>query len=215
MKKGIQNKKQIKVDLTDNKKKKEAEFESYYDKIMTLDEKLKRITIVSNMLKEKYKDYNETSDFVNFLHAVEEVFAYAEKEQWSVEKTQKEMIESEIYIISRTTGIDEELFRTIRREFKKVSGDIEKIQSTAQVLIQKYDGDAECPVCVDFIRYVRDSLLIFSRTISGDPTVDETFEAKDQIIQLRMKEMSMDNKPPLLVLQNIYTDFKKALREEK
>jgi hypothetical protein len=182
---------------------------------MTLDEKLKRITLVSNMLKEKYKDYNETSDFVNFLHAVEEVFAYAEKEKWSVEKTQKEMIESEIYIISRTTGIDEEIFRTIRREFKKASGDIEKIQSTAQVLIQKYDGDTKCSVCVDFIRYVRDSLLIFARTISGDPTVDETFEAKDQIIQLRMKEMSMDNNPPLLVLQNIYTDFMKALREEK
>ena len=115
------------------------------------------------------------------MHAVEEVFAYAEKEKWSVEKTQKEMIESEIYIISRTTGIDEELIRTIRREFKEANGDIEKIQNIAQVLIQKYDGNAECPVCVDFIRYIRDSLLIFSRTISGDPTVDETFEAKDQI----------------------------------
>jgi CII-binding regulator of phage lambda lysogenization HflD len=214
MQNGIQNKKQPKIDITDNAQK-AKEFESYYDKIMTLDEKLERITLVSNMLKEKYKDYDETSDFVNFLHAVEEVFAYADKEKWSVEKTQREMIESEIYIISRTTGIDEEIFRTIRREFKKVSGDMEKIQSTAQALIQKYDGDTECPVCVDFIRYVKDSLLIFARTVSGDPTVDETFEAKNQIIQSRMKEMAADNKPPMEVLQNIYDDFVKALREEK
>jgi hypothetical protein len=195
------------------KKQKEAQFDSYYDTIMTLDEQLERITLVSNMLKKKYEEYAETGDFVNFLHAVEEVFAYAKKENWSVEKTQKEMIESEIYIISRTTGIDEEIFRKIRREFKQADNDIKKIQDIANNLSKKYDNNDDCPVCVDFIRYVKDSLLIFSRAISGDTAFDELDEAKEGIIKMRMEEMARDGAPPMEVLQQIYDDFVTELRK--
>lgn len=206
MQAGTQNKKQPNVDAPSAKQKRDN-FDSYYNKMMSLQEQLKRINIVSDVLKKKYEEYDETSDFVNFLHAIEEVFAYAQKEKWSVEKTQNEMIESEIYIISRTTGIDEDVFRVIHNEFAQATNDIEKIQSIANTLMQKYDGDEECPVCKDFIAYIRDSLLVFSQTISGNTDFDEISEAKEKIIQLRMERMSVDGEPPMEVLQRIYDDF--------
>ena len=91
MQTGMKNKKQPNVDATSAKQKQEN-FDSYYNKMMSLQEQLERINIVSDVLKKKYEEYDETSDFVNFLHAIEEVFAYAQKEKWSVEKTQNEIL---------------------------------------------------------------------------------------------------------------------------
>lgn len=214
MQTGIKNKKQPNV-YAPSAKQKQENFDSYYNKMMSLEEQLKRINIVSAVLKKKYEEYDETSDFVNFLHAIEEVFVYAQKEKWSVEKTQNEMIESEIYIISRTTGIDEDVFRVIHNEFLQANDDIEKIQSIANTLMKKYDSDEECPVCKDFIAYIRDSLLVFSQTISGNTNFDEIGEAKERIIQLRMERMSVDNEPPMEMLQKIYDDFVVELHKSK
>jgi hypothetical protein len=201
------------VPMTDERKEKEENFDQYYQKVISMNDHLERIKIVSERLERKYADYRETKEFVGFLRSIEEVFAHAEKEKWSVEKTQDEMIKSEIYLLSQISGVDEAVFQSIYQEFTNASGDVARIQTIAKDLMDRYadENTAYAKECVDFIMFVRDSLLVFSHTISGDESFDEISEAKTQIIRLRMESMAADNNPPLPVLQKIYEEFMEEL----
>jgi hypothetical protein len=196
-----------------NKDQREETFDAHYKKLISAQERLERVNIVTETLKKRYEDYQETREFVDFLKSIEEVFAHAEKELWSVERTQDELIKSEIYLLSRQTGVEEDIFAKIYDEFKDASHNVEKIQDIANRLMEKYatEDEAHAKECHDFIMYVRDSLLVFAHAISGKEAFDEITEAKEQIIHLRMESMAADNKPPLNILQNIYSEFKQAL----
>lgn len=201
-------------DDTKSKEKREKSFDEYYKKIISTQEHLERISIVMEKLKKRYEDYEETLVFVEFLGSVEEVFANAEKEKWSVEKTQDEMIKSEIYLLSKMSGVDEDVFVKIYSEFQSASNNVEKIQEIANMLMKKYTEDVSyAKECRDFIMYVRDSLLVFSQALSGNEAFDEIGEVKAQIIRLRMEAMAADNKPPLNVLQKIYKEFVEELQK--
>ncbi len=190
-------------------------FEKYYrEKIIATQEKLERISVVTELLKKRYEGYEETEAFIDYLRSVEEVFTHAEKEQWSVEKTQDELIKSEIYLMAQTTGIDEAVFQDIYMEFRSSSNEVARIQNIANEMIAKYADGEHGEECRDFIMYVRDSLLVFAHTIDGDERFDEISEVKEQIIKLRMERMAADNQPPLTLLQKIYDEFVKALQAE-
>jgi hypothetical protein len=196
-------------DATGNSKEhREEDFDAYYKKIVSMQDHLERIQIVAQKLETKYSDYEETKDFVHFLCVTEEVFAHAEEEKWSVEKTEEEMIKSEIYLLSKMSGVGEEVFQAIYSEFTQVSQDVEKIQGIAKRLLERYPSE-ESPdrECREFIVYVRDALLVFAHTLHGEKAFDEITEAKTQIIRLRMESMAADNKPPLNILQGIYKEF--------
>jgi len=197
--------------------KREKTFDEYYnERFVETNDKIKRIDIVYEQLKHKYADYEATQTFMEYLCSVEKVFAQAEKENWSIEKTEDEMIKGEIYIMAQTTGIDESIFEKIYISFQQANHDVAKIQETANLLIEKYSNIEdcfECEDCKEFIAYVRESLLVFSKTFTGDKNFDEISEVKSQLIQVRMKSMAIDGKPPLEILQDIYNDFMSALKE--
>ena len=198
------------------KEQREESFDEHYKKLISSQDRLERVTIVTDMLKKRYEDYEETKEFVDFLRSIEEVFAHAEKEVWSVERTQEELIKSEIYLLSQQTGVEEDVFEGIYAEFKDASQNVQKVQDIASSLIDKYSEEEQAhqKECRDFIVYVRDSLLVFARALSGDKAFDEISEAKEQIIKLRMETMALDNKPPLNILQKIYKEFLEELGKE-
>ena len=200
-----------------NVEQREKTFDEYYnERFVETGDKMKRIDIVYEQLKHKYADYEATQSFMEYLRSVEKVFAQAEKEKWSVEKTEDEMINGEIYIMSQMTGIDEGIFRKIYESFQQASHDVEKIQIIASELLEKYSNIEdcfECEDCKEFIAYVRESLFVFAKTFTGDENFDEIGEVKEQLIAVQMKTMAIDGKPPLEILQDIYSDFMTALKE--
>ncbi len=196
--------------------RKEKSFDEYYNETIVTNEKMKIVDIAYEKIKHKYEGYDQTEAFIEYLRSVEKVFAQAETDKWSVEKTQDEMIRGEIYIISQTTGIDEEIFNKIYEEFQEVSGDVEKIHDVANKLIEKYSNIKDCFECEDcrnFIVYVKEALFVFSKTMDGDENFDELSEVKMQLIRIQMKQMAIDDRPPIEILQDIYDDFVGALKK--
>lgn len=200
-------------DMSGNEQREES-FDAYYKKVINMQDRLERINVVAQTLEKKYQDYRETREFVYFLRNVEEIFAHAAEEKWSVERTEDEMIKSEIYLLSKMSGIEEGVFLSIYEEFTRVSHDVEKIQIVAKELMDRYPGD-ESPnrECREFIAYARDALLVFAHTLQGDREFDEVTEAKMQIIRVRMESMASDDVPPLQLLQQIYDEFMQEIRK--
>ncbi len=199
-----------------NQRERKDTFEEHYEKLIRNRNKIERVDIVFEQLKQKYEDYDAIEAFIEYLRSIEKIFAQAEGGKWSIEKTEDEMIKGEIYLISQSTKIDEEIFNTIYEEFKSASHDVEKIQEIANKLIEKYSNIEdcfECDDCKEFIVFVRESLFVFSKTFQGNVDFDELGEVKTQLIRRQMNSMAIDGKPPLEVLQDIYNDFTNALKE--
>ncbi len=197
--------------------KKEKTFDEYYRKnILATKNSLERINIVCERLKKKYEDYEETKEFIEYIKSVEEIFMSAKKESWSIEKTEDELIKGEIYLLSQSTGIKEEIFVSIYEEFAQTSHNVAKIQEIASALIEKYSNIEdcfECEGCREFIRYVKDALLVFSKSLEGNEAFDEISEVKMEFIKLQMQRMSEDDKPPFEILQEIYEEFVNGLKK--
>ncbi len=104
-----------------NREKREKTFDEHYRNLMASRSRLERLHIVTDLLEKKYDRYHETKEFIAFLSSVEQVFVHAEKETWSVERTQDELIKSEIYMLSQSSGVDEQVFLQIYEEFKSAS----------------------------------------------------------------------------------------------
>lgn len=206
-----------KIDKKNSKERRESTFDEYYkEKILATKNDVERVNIVCDKLKSKYEDYEETKEFIDYLKSIESVFMSAEKESWSVEKTEDEMIKGQIYLMSQATGIDEEIFVSIYEEFSQTSHNVEKIQAIASVLIEKYSDVKdcfECEGCIEFIKYVKDALLVFSRSLEGNEAFDEISEVKMEFIKLQMQKMSEDDRPPFEILQDIYEDFVDGLKK--
>jgi len=201
-----------------SREKREKTFDEYYkEKILATESAIERVNIVCEKLKSKYEDYEETKKFIDYLRSLESVFMSAEKEKWSVEKTQDEMIKGEIYLMSQATGIDEEIFISIYEEFAQTSHDVAKIQEIAKVLIEKYtdvEDCYECDDCINFILYVKDALMVFSKSLDGNKDFDELGEVKVEFIKMQMQKMSQDDKPPFEILQEIYNEFVQELKND-
>lgn len=197
--------------------KKEKTFdEAYKEQFSEMKDGMEGINIVCEKLKLKYEDYEYTEIFIEYLRSVETVFMHAEQGNWSVERTQDEMIKGEIYIIAQDTGIDEEIFLNIYEEFRLVKNDVDKIDEIAKRLMDKYSNIEDCLECEDckqFIEYVKESLLLFSKTFSGDEGFDEVSEVKEEAIFIKMKMIARDGKPPIEVLKEIYDEFLNKLKK--
>ena len=195
----------------------EKTFDEYFrQRMMSAKNSLERINIVCEKLKRKYEHYEETKEFIDYLKSVESVFINAENGSWSIEKTQDELIKAEIYLMSQSTGIDEDIFKSIYDEFVATNKDIAKIQEIADKLIEKYSNIEDCFECEDckkFIIYVKDALLVFAKSLSGDEQFDELVEVKEEVIKMQMQRMAEDDRPPLQILQEIYIDFITQLKK--
>ncbi len=206
-----------KANKSNSKEKREKTFDEYYrEKILATESAVERINIVCEKLKHKYEEYEETEEFIEYLKSIESVFVTAKKESWSVEKTEDELIRGEIYLMSQSTGIDEEIFVSIYDEFSQTSHDVEKIQKIADTLVERYsdiEDCFECEGCIEFIKYVKDALLVFAKSLEGNEAFDEIGEVKMEFIKLQMQKLSEDDRPPFEVLQEIYEEFVTELKK--
>lgn len=203
-----------KTDTTNQKKRKRTflggggsypqnNFDAQYRKMLNVQERVERIEVVASKLKDRYRQYADTASFVEYLRATDEIFARAESEHWTIEKTEHEMIQGEMYLMSLQSGIDEDVFHNIYEEFRAMNTTARRIQVVAKRLIEKYaveyDGAAR-----KFITYIKDYLLIFSQALEGEISLDET---KEQVIRARMRVLGEHRTPPEHVLERIYKEF--------
>ncbi len=182
-------------------------FSSVYNKEKTLQLELEKIEITSIKLKEKYKDYEELVDFIDFLRASESIFMMSKAQSWNGEKLKEELIKNELHVASMNAGVNEEVFNSIYNDFKTLSGNIGKIYDTVEELLKKY---ADNQACREFILYLRDISVVF---IEAEKEVMGIDEAKDRLFMMRMKSLSSEGKTEIKVFENIYVEFKKRLKK--
>lgn len=172
-------------------------------------ERVERIELVASKLKDRYKKIPEAELFVEYLRATDQIFARAESERWSIERTEREMIEGEIYLMSLHTGFEEDVFTQVYDEFMSMNQGAQRVQVVAKKLQDKYRGKYDEKV-VDFISYMRDYLLIFTQSMETNLSLDAT---KEEIIHARMQVVSASGTPPIHLLETVYSEFVLRLSE--
>ncbi len=194
--------KQLKEKMNNDSNKK-------YVSVLNIQERIERTEVIASKLKDKYSSYENTCLFVDYLRATYEIFARAESEKWSAEKTKKEMIEGEIYLMSLQSGIDERIFKGIYNEFQDMNDSAERIQIIAKKLIEKYK-DRYGDFVEEFITYIKDYLLIFSKSWQGEESLANV---REKIVRARIKVLTDTCNSKSRILENIYEEFLLLLKK--
>jgi hypothetical protein len=181
-------------------------FPNEIDKERKIHNEVEKIEIVSMKLKEEYKDYQDLVDFIDYLRASEELFITSRIEQWTGEKLRTELIKNELRLASFNTGINEKVFSMLCEDFKTLAVSVSKLYDATDELLKKY---ADHPECKEFILYLRDISIVFVEVEKEGISFDE---AKDRLFNIRMKVISVGGNPEMGILENIYREFKKTIR---
>jgi hypothetical protein len=178
-----------------------------YHKKLSVQEQMERTRLVREELMEKYSNYEQTKKFISFIASTENLYSQAESEHWDTDTLEKKMIESEIYLMSVESGIDEDIFRAIYDDFRATEVSVQHIQIIAKELIEKYEA---CGVpCIEFINYLRDFILIFSHAHDDHSyTLDEQ---RADLVRARMRAIADQGAPDITVLEEIYAEFSRQL----
>lgn len=182
-------------------------FGDVYEKEKTFNKEIEKVEIASMKLKEKYKDYQELVEFIDYLRASEELFIASKSEKWTGEKLKEELIKNELHVAPFHAGIDEKVFDAICGDFKSLSAGIGKIYEVTDKLLEKY---AECGECKDLILFIRNISVIFIEVEEKNISFDE---AKDRLFMAKIKALSTGGKSELNVLEKIYAEFKEELNK--
>lgn len=170
------------------------------------EDELEKIDIITLKLKEKYGEYSDFDLFIDYLSSMERIFIMTKMGSWGADDVKKAFIDAESYLISLDSGIDEEIFESIKGDFESAYKTLDSIRSVANKLIEQYT-DSES--CVDFIKYMRDTLILLS-DISNINIDDD----KDKVLRARMLLISnYDGKTDLVKLEEVYNDFKDKIKE--
>jgi hypothetical protein len=183
----------------------ERGFEKTYFHEQQLREEMEKIKYAALRLKEKYKNYEELSSFVDYLRATEEIFGRAKIENWNSDRLKKELIESEINLMSVNSNVDHSVFYGIYSDFQSTHLAIHDVYAVAQNLLAKYANCADCLVLID---YIRDTYILFSDEGKGLEFI------KNNFLSAKMKKLSADGEPPMWRLEEVYEDFKDMLTKK-
>jgi len=171
---------------------------------INLEEELENITRAAVKLKEKYGEYNDIKVFIDYLAGTERIFLSMKAGGWKTDKVKEVFIDKESYWMSLDLAIDENVFKMIKDDFQSAYQTIDLISSIAAKLIKEH---ANCPACVDFIRYMRDSLNLLSDALNLNIGKKE-----DEIIRSKMSLICKYNdKMNLGELEGIYSEFRSLL----
>jgi len=162
---------------------------------------IENVRLVAAELRDKYKAYEEMRAFVNYIESVEEVFTRVSDGVWSPQEMEKDLVYSEIYRLSVSSGIDENVFNTIYGDFTNSVMQVDNVQAVTEHLIKKY---SDCEQCIDLIMYIRDLVIVLSHEKGQAYSMDQQKEA---IIKARMKVLSADGHPPFFKLETIFKEF--------
>jgi len=167
------------------------------------EERLEKIEIVATRLKEKYNEYQNFSYFIDYLASMERISVLSEIEKQGKENIKKSFIDAESHLMSLDSGIDKEIFDKIKEDFADECETLDGIEKIANKLKNKHE---DCSGCVDFIEYMKDSLILMSNLSE---------KSREKIMQSRMRIISnnTNGNPSLTILQKAYDEFKEELEK--
>lgn len=173
-------------------------------------ERKKSVELVASRLREKYK-YEDLVSFVGYLESMEEFFITVENRHENGKKLKEDMIQTEMYIMASTLGIDQQVLRDIYGQFQALTMSIIDIHTVIERLLSEYP-DKECQI---FIRYLRDITVIFlgyqeERALSPA----EIRSIIQQATEAKMKVLSEDGAPSPEMLDQIKQEFFQALEKK-
>ncbi|NTW27225.1 MAG: hypothetical protein HGA36_02805 [Candidatus Moranbacteria bacterium] len=166
---------------------------------------LEKIDIAAAKMAEKYGEYESLKDFVIYLASMEKVFARSRIYDSSPTTTKDEIIKAEIYLFSRDAALDEEMLKSIRDDFGLVYLTISQVYEIAEKLLKKFVDKAGCD---DFIASLRDISIAFIEAHEKHFSIGEI---QDRIYRSRMKILSADGDPDIVLLEQVYAEFKAEL----
>ena len=171
------------------------------------EEEVEKIQVAASKLKEKYGEYEEMKTFIDYLAGVERIFVLAKMEDWGADGIKKSFIEAESYLMAMNSAINEDVFKMIKDDFQSAYQTLNMIRSAAAKLIAEH---SQCKDCVEFIEYMRDSLITLS-----DITNLNIDEKKEAVLRAKMVFVCSDGEPDIKDLEKVYEEFKSMLKQGK
>ena len=190
--------------MNDNKNPFE-DMEAQYERNIRLGKEFEKIDLAAGKVKEKYGDYEELKEFVDYLEAMERLFIRAELENWGDTRIKEELVVSEIRIFSKEFHLDEDVLKKIKDDFGQYCFTVRQIHEIAERLLEKY---ASCEDCKNFIEYLKETNLFF---IEAEKNHWNRNVIKEKLCKLRMKNLTSDGSPDLKILEEIKVEFEKQL----
>lgn len=176
-----------------------------YENQAKLEKEFEKIDLVAKKLTERYSEYEDLRGFVEYLKGMEKLFARAGVENWGENRVKEEIIMSEIRFFSADSGLDEDVFKTIRDDFGLVYFNVHQVYEAAESLIKKYDA---CEDCKKFIEYMKKITLIF---VEAQKEHWGLKIIKGKMYSFRMQNLSSDGTPEPELLDKIRLEFERML----
>lgn len=166
-------------------------------------ERRKSVELVASRLREKYK-YEDLASFVGYLESMEKFFIDAERKHENGRQLKEDMIQTEMYLMASTLGIDRQILQDIYGKFQSLTTTVHDVHGIIERLLAEYQ-DRDCQI---FIRYLRDITVIFlgyqeERVLTSveiRAIIRESTKAK-------MKVLSADGTPDMSMLAQIEAEF--------
>jgi hypothetical protein len=166
-------------------------------------ERRKSVELVASRLREKYK-YEDLASFVGYLESMEKFFIDAERKHENGKQLKEDMIQTEMYLMSSSLGIDKQVLQDIYGKFQSLTMTVADVHTIIEQLLKEYP-DQDCQA---FIRYLRDITVIFlgyqeERVL----TAVEIRAIIREATKAKMKMLSADGTPDMSMLAQIQTEF--------
>lgn len=177
----------------------------HFEHEVEAERELEKIDIAASKMVEKYGEYESLKSFVTYLASMEKVFARSRIYDSSPTTIKDEIIKTEIHIFSADSSLDEDMLRSIRDDFSLVYLTVSQVYAIAEKLLQKF---ADMEGCDDFIASLRDISVAFIEAHEKHFAISEI---QDRIYRSRMKILSADGDPDIILLEKVYSEFKNEL----
>ena len=173
------------------------------------EERRKSVGLVASRLREKYK-YDELDNFVTYLESMEKFFLDAEKKHENGRELKEDMIQTEMYLMSNSLGIDQRVLQDIYAQFQFLATTMSDVHRIIEKLLTEYPEKEYWM----FIQYLRDITVIFlgyqeERVF----TSEEIRSITRQATEAKMKILSVNGKPDPLILARIHAEFFSELEQ--
>ncbi|TAK97051.1 hypothetical protein EPO05_00390 [Patescibacteria group bacterium] len=185
-----------------------SEFEkNQFEQNLLAEKELEKINIVEEKLVDKYKKYEELKSFVIYLSAMERIFTQFRIFESTPTVIKEEIIKTETYLFSQDVALDESVFHSIRDDFSSVYLTVSQICDIAEKLLQKFGDNEDCQ---NFIKSLRDISLILVEAQKEHFSIDAI---QERVCRSKMNALCADGDPELVVLENIYVEFKAEIEK--
>jgi hypothetical protein len=166
-------------------------------------ERRKSVELVASRLREKYK-YEDLASFVGYLESMEKFFIDAERKHENGKQLKEDMIQTEMYLMASSLGIDKQVLQDIYGKFQSLTTTVADVHTIIEQLLKEYP-DRDCQA---FIRYLRDITVIFlgyqeERVL----TSAEIRAIIREATKAKMKMLSADGTPDMSMLAQIQAEF--------